>query len=39
MVAYMRRTGLEYVYSFDDDFARFDGITRLATPTDPFDAG
>lgn len=35
-VAYMRRRGLEYVYSFDDDFDRFDGITRLTSATNPF---
>lgn len=37
-VAYMRRIGLEYVYSFDDDFDRFDEITRLTTATNPFDS-
>lgn len=36
LVAYMLRVGLEYIYSFDDDFDRFKGITRLATPDDPF---
>ena len=35
-VAYMQRLGVEYIYSFDDDFDRFDDITRLTTPTDPF---
>lgn len=35
-VAYMNRVGLEYIYSFDDDFDRFDGITRLASATNPF---
>lgn len=35
--AYMDRTGLEYIYSFDDDFDRFDGVTRLTTATNPFD--
>lgn len=35
-VAHMRRTGVEYVYSFDDDFDRFDGITRLTTAVNPF---
>lgn len=35
-VAYMQRVGIEFVYSFDDDFDRFDGITRLATADDPF---
>ncbi|WP_276299279.1 type II toxin-antitoxin system VapC family toxin [Halorussus lipolyticus] len=37
MVAHMRRTGVEYVYSFDDDFDRFDGITRLTAAANPFD--
>lgn len=35
-VAHMRRTGVEYVYSFDDDFDRFDGVTRLTAPVNPF---
>lgn len=35
-VAHMRRTGVKYVYSFDDDFDRFDDITRLTTAVDPF---
>lgn len=35
-VAYMRRAGLEFIYSFDDDFDRFDDITRLTTPDNPF---
>ena len=35
-VAYMRRTGLEFIYSFDDDFDRFDDVTRLTTPENPF---
>lgn len=36
IAAYMDRTGLEYLYSFDDDFDRLDHITRLETPDDPF---
>lgn len=36
-VAHMRRTDTGYVYSFDDDFDRFDGITRLNAATNPFD--
>ena len=36
MVAYMRRVGLKYVYSFDDDFDRFADITRLDSATNPF---
>lgn len=35
-VAYMRRTGIEYIYSFDDDFDRFEGVRRLTTAVDPF---
>ena len=36
IVAYMQRTGLEYLYSFDDDFDQVEGITRLDTPDNPF---
>lgn len=36
MVAYMQRVGLEYVYSFDDDFDRFEDLTRLETADNPF---
>ena len=36
IVAYMQRRDLEYIYSFDDDFDRFDDITRLTSPTNPF---
>jgi len=36
LVAYMRRTDTEYIYSFDDDFDRFDEITRLHTAENPF---
>ncbi|WP_135851158.1 type II toxin-antitoxin system VapC family toxin [Halorussus salinus] len=35
-VAYMRRLGIEYVYSFDADFDTVDGITRLATKENPY---
>ncbi|USZ67122.1 PIN domain-containing protein [Halorussus salilacus] len=35
-VAHMRRTSIEYIYSFDDDFDRFEGITRLSAPVNPF---
>lgn len=35
MVAYMRRVGIDYCYSFDDDFDRFDDVTRLSTPDHP----
>ncbi|MFP8953854.1 type II toxin-antitoxin system VapC family toxin [Natrialbaceae archaeon A-arb3/5] len=36
IAAYMEREGVEYVYSFDDDFDAVDGITRLETPDNPF---
>jgi len=36
IVAYMKRTGIEYLYSFDDDFDGIEGITRLDTPDNPF---
>lgn len=36
IVAYMEREGIEYLYSFDDDFDTLDGITRLETPHNPF---
>lgn len=35
-VAFIRRTDSEYIYSFDDDFDRVEGITRLTTADDPF---
>jgi len=34
--AYMQREGVEYLYSFDDDFDAVTGITRLATADNPF---
>lgn len=36
VAAHMRRTETEYIYSFDDDFDRFDHLTRLTTPENPF---
>lgn len=36
VVAYMRRNGIEYIYSLDDDFDRFDDITQLNTDINPF---
>lgn len=36
IAAYMMSEGLEFIYSFDDDFDTFDGITRLNTADDPF---
>lgn len=35
-VAYMRAEGIEYVYSFDDDFDSVDGVTRLNRAENPF---
>lgn len=35
-VAFMQHEGIEYIYSFDDDFDAVDGVTRLNTATDPF---
>lgn len=38
IVAYMERTGLEYVYTLDpDDFDVYDWSTPLTTPTNPFE--
>ncbi|WP_231186330.1 PIN domain-containing protein [Haladaptatus sp. DYF46] len=34
--AYMQREGIEYVYSFDDDFDVVEDIRRLNTASDPF---
>ncbi|SIR92066.1 hypothetical protein SAMN05421858_4533 [Haladaptatus litoreus] len=36
IVAYMQREGIEYLYSFDDDFDVIEEITRLETPDNPF---
>lgn len=36
IVAYMERVGIEYVYSFEDDFDVVEGISRLETPHNPF---
>lgn len=36
IAAYMQRSGIEYLYSFDDDFDVVEGITRLETPDNPF---
>ncbi|MUV91104.1 PIN domain-containing protein [Halapricum sp. CBA1109] len=35
-VAYMRRQGIEYIYSFDEKFDRLNGITRLNGDVDPY---
>ncbi|GAB3028824.1 type II toxin-antitoxin system VapC family toxin [Natronobiforma cellulositropha] len=37
MVAYMKRSGIDHIYSFDDDFDAVDGIVRLNVATNPFD--
>lgn len=37
IVAFMRRTELSYLYSFDDDFDGVPGITRLTVPENPYD--
>jgi len=36
IAAYMEREGIEYLYSFDDDFDTVEGITRLETANNPF---
>lgn len=36
IAAYMKSENLEYIYSFDDDFDVFEGITRLNSAVDPF---
>ncbi|RLM90066.1 PIN domain-containing protein [Haloarcula sp. Atlit-7R] len=36
IVAYMQRAGVDYLYSFDDDFDVIEDIARLATPDNPF---
>jgi hypothetical protein len=36
IVAYMLREGIEYLYSFDDDFDVIDDLARLETADDPF---
>lgn len=38
ITAYMRRTDVSYLYSFDSDFDGIDGITRLQTAVNPYDA-
>ncbi|MFC6990188.1 type II toxin-antitoxin system VapC family toxin [Haloplanus sp. GCM10025708] len=36
IAAYMEREGIEYLYSFDDDFDAVDWIIRLETPDSPY---
>lgn len=38
IAAYMAREDIEYLYSFDDDFDVLETVTRLETPTNPFDS-
>jgi len=38
IATYMDREGIEYLYSFDNDFDVLDGITRLDTTTNLFTA-
>lgn len=35
-ISYARRTGVEYLYSFDDDFDRAEDVTRLNNASNPF---
>lgn len=40
IAAYMDRTDLEFVYTFDaEDFAVFEWVTPLDSPVDPFEPG
>lgn len=36
LAGYARRTGIEFLYSFDDDFDAVDGLTRLPAAVNPF---
>lgn len=36
IVAYLNREGVEYLYSFDDDFDAVDGVSGMETADDPF---
>jgi len=36
IAAYMKREGIEYLYSFDDDFDVIEDVTRLETADNPF---
>lgn len=35
IAAYMARDGIDYLYSFDDDFDAIEGLTRLETANSP----
>lgn len=37
IAAFMERQGVEFIYSFDDDFDVLPGLVRVNTATDPFD--
>jgi predicted nucleic acid-binding protein len=37
IAAHTGRENIEYLYSFDDDFDAIDCLTRLSTPSNPFD--
>lgn len=37
VAAYVEREGIEYLYTFDDDFDVLDDVTRLTTAEHPFD--
>lgn len=37
IAAYMEREGIEYLYSFDDDFDTLGWVTRLKNADNPFD--
>jgi hypothetical protein len=37
IVAYMQHRGLNYIYSFDDDFDAVEGITRLNAAANPYE--
>lgn len=37
LYAFMQRAGIEHVYSFDDDFDKFEGVSRLNAAVDPFE--
>jgi predicted nucleic acid-binding protein len=38
LVAAMTTDDIEYCYSFDDDFDGIDGVTRLATASNPYES-
>ncbi|MWG32970.1 PIN domain-containing protein [Halomarina oriensis] len=36
IAAFMQREGIEYLYSFDDDFDAVEGVARMATADNPY---